>query len=139
MLSNPAVALLFAWHAMERQVAVRGLVVALGRDEVGDYFRSRPYASRIGAWTSRQSEVLDGREALEAREAALRQQHPDTGSADDVPLPEFWGGFVVRPVEVELWQGRPSRLHDRLIYVRPTDGPGRLDTATDWRIERRSP
>ncbi|WP_336922559.1 pyridoxamine 5'-phosphate oxidase [Aquipuribacter sp. SD81] len=141
LAGNPAVALLFGWHDMERQVGVRGLAEPLGREEVREYFVSRPYASRVGAWASRQSEVLDGREPLEAREAALRARFPDTGSADDVPLPEFWGGFLVRPVEVEFWQGRASRLHDRLVFVRPdgASGPGRLDAADDWRLVRRSP
>lgn len=135
---NPQAALLFGWHPQQRQVAVRGTVTPLGREEVRAYFVSRPYGSRIGAWASRQSEVVADREALERREAELADRWPDTGSPDDVPLPEHWGGFLLSPVEVEFWQGRPSRLHDRLVFV--ALGPdARLDRAQDWRVERRAP
>jgi pyridoxamine 5'-phosphate oxidase len=138
LAANPNAALLFGWHPQQRQVAVRGTVVPLGREEVRAYFASRPYGSRIGAWASRQSEVVADREVLERREAELASRWPDTGSPDDVPLPEHWGGFLVRPVEVEFWQGRPSRLHDRLVFV--ALGPdARLDRAQDWRVERRAP
>ncbi len=141
LAADPACALLFGWHDMERQVGVRGVAEPLSRDEVRDYFVTRPYGSRIGAWASEQSSVVDGRETLEAREREMRDRFPDTGSVGDVPLPDSWGGFVVRPVEVEFWQGRPSRLHDRLVFVRPAgaEGPGWLDDATDWVVERRAP
>lgn len=136
--SDPRAALLFAWVPLQRQVSVRGPVEQLGRDEVHAYFVSRPYASRVGAWASEQSAPVAGRAVLEEREAELRRRWPDTGSPGDVPLPPRWGGFLVRAAELELWQGRPSRLHDRLVYV-ARGATGRLDVADDWRVERRQP
>ncbi len=138
LAADPRAALLFAWVPLQRQVSVRGPVEQLGREEVAAYFTSRPYGSRIGAWTSEQSAPVSGRDVLEDREAELRGRWPDTGSPDDVPLPPHWGGFLVRASEVELWQGRPSRLHDRLVYV-ARGATGRLDVAEDWRVERRQP
>lgn len=136
--ADPRAALLFSWVPLQRQVSVRGPVEPLGRDEVLAYFTSRPYGSRIGAWASEQSAPVSGREVLQEREAELRRRWPDTGSDDDVPLPPHWGGFLVRAGEVELWQGRPSRLHDRLVFLART-GTGRLDVAEQWRVERRQP
>lgn len=138
LAGNPAAALLFGWHPVQRQVVVRGRVALLDRDEVAAYFVTRPYGSRIGAWASRQSAVVADRATVEAREAELVRRWPDTGSVDDVPLPEHWGGFRLAPTEVEFWQGRPSRLHDRLVFVARA-GTGGLDTAADWRVERRWP
>lgn len=138
LADDPRVALLFGWHPLQRQVAVRGVAEALPRADVEAYFASRPYGSRIGAWASRQSQVVGDRRVIEEREAALRERWPDTGSATDVPLPGHWGGFVVRAREVEFWQGRESRLHDRLVFVSQA-GAGRLDVAQDWQVERREP
>lgn len=138
LAGNPAAALLFGWYPVQRQVVVRGRAVALDRDEVAAYFVSRPYGSRIGAWASEQSAAVGSREEVEAREAELRRRWPDTGSEGDVPVPEHWGGFRLEPTEVEFWQGRPSRLHDRLVFV-SRGGTGRLGTAGDWRVERRWP
>lgn len=138
LAGDARVALLFGWHPLQRQVAVRGRAEPLPRADVRAYFVSRPYGSRIGAWASRQSQAVADRSVLEQREAALRERWPDTGSEADVPLPEHWGGFVVRPREVEFWQGRESRLHDRLVFVARA-ATGRLDVAEDWDVERREP
>ena len=140
IFATAAVALTFPWHALQRQVSARGTAEPLPRAETEAYFRTRPYGSRIGAWASRQSEPLAARAELEDRWAELSARWPDTGSPDDVPVPEGWGGFVVRPVEVEFWQGRVSRLHDRLVFVADGDGdPPALDDTGAWRVERRQP
>lgn len=131
------VALLFGWHPRHRQVSVRGVAEVLPRAETEAYFASRPYGSRIGAWTSEQSRPVASATELHTREAELRLRWPDTGSADDVPAPPHWGGYLVRAREVEFWQGRTSRLHDRLVFVAPA--PVDLDDVTAWRVERRQP
>lgn len=122
----PWAALLFPWHDLERQVRVEGPVEALGRDEVATYFGSRPRGSRIGAWASPQSSRVADRAELEASYAAA-----DERFGEDVPVPGTWGGYVVRPDVVEFWQGRPSRLHDRLVYER--------DPQQGWRTCRLAP
>ena len=139
LAANPRASLVFPWYPMQRQVVVLGDVEQVGRDEAWQYFSSRPYASRLGAWASAQSTVIASREVLKARYAELPAAFPDTGRDDDVPLPDAWGGYVLRPRSVEFWQGRPSRLHDRLRYVRVGDPPAALDDAAAWRVERLSP
>jgi pyridoxamine 5'-phosphate oxidase len=149
--AHPGASLLFPWYDLERQVSVSGTVRKVAAAESAAYFRSRPYGSRIGAWTSRQSEVIGSRDGLEQRYAELLRRWPDgppPGLPDAVPVPDFWGGFRLVPDAVEFWQGRPSRLHDRLRYVRSSvagapagapagvaDGAG----AGAWRVERLSP
>ncbi|WP_243713043.1 pyridoxamine 5'-phosphate oxidase, partial [Actinomadura sp. 6K520] len=123
LAANPRAALVFPWHAMHRQVRVAGPVAELTRDEVAAYFRTRPYGSRIGAWASEhQSGVIPGRDGLEHRYAELAGRWPDAEGADDVPLPDFWGGYRVVPESIEFWQGRRDRLHDRIRYLRAVPG-----------------
>ncbi|HEY3568112.1 MAG TPA: pyridoxamine 5'-phosphate oxidase [Thermoanaerobaculia bacterium] len=123
---NPFAALVFYWPAFDRQVRVEGTVERTSREESETYFISRPLGSRLGAWASPQSRPIAGREELERR---LREVEERFG--EEVPLPESWGGYRVRPERVEFWQGRPSRLHDRLRYSREAGG--------GWRIERLAP
>jgi pyridoxamine 5'-phosphate oxidase len=125
--ANPHAALVFFWPELERQVRVTGVVRKLPQDESDAYFRSRPVGSRLAAWASRQSEPIPDRAALEARLAEVRERFP----GEEVPLPPYWGGYVVEPESIEFWQGRPSRLHDRLRYDRRPDG--------GWAITRLSP
>jgi pyridoxamine 5'-phosphate oxidase len=135
--ANPAAAASIVWPAMYRAIRFRGVASQLGRDEVEAYFRERPWGSRIGAWASRQSQVIEGRPALEEAYARYAARWPDHGSPDDVPVPDFWGGFRISCDEVEFWAGRRDRLHDRLVFVRVGDGG--LDQASAWRVERRQP
>jgi len=125
-------ACVFPWLPLHRQVVVTGTTIEVPRDEAADYFASRPHGSRLGAWASRQSEVIEDRAVLEDRHAELLERFPA-----DVPLPDFWGGWIVVPESVEFWQGRESRLHDRLRYRRVREGG--LDDAGAWVVERLSP
>ncbi len=119
-------ALCFWWGPLERQVRIEGRIERVSAEESAAYFAQRPRGSRLGAWASAQSSVIPSRAGLEARHAELDAQYP----GEDVPLPPHWGGYRVVPDSFEFWQGRPSRLHDRLRYVPQPGG---------WRLERLSP
>jgi pyridoxamine 5'-phosphate oxidase len=126
---NPHVSLLFPWHPLRRQVIVEGTAERLSREESAAYFRTRPHGSQLGAWASERQSAVVGRAELESRYAELARRWPD-----EVPLPDFWGGYRVVPSSVEFWQGRPNRMHDRLRYRRPNTAE--LDK---WVVERLSP
>jgi len=116
--ANPQAALLMHWAVLQRQVRIEGRVTQLPQSESDAYFQTRGRGSRIGAWASRQSQVLDIRSDLERRVSETEEQFKD----QDVPLPEFWGGYRVVPERIEFWQGRMNRLHDRLIFSRAGQG-----------------
>lgn len=122
---NPHVSVCFPWHAMERQVVACGRAAEVTRDESLAYWLTRPRDSQIGAWASAQSTVIDSREELENAADEIARRYPE-----DIPLPDFWGGYRVTPETVEFWQGGPGRLHDRLRYRRDGDG---------WTVERLAP
>jgi pyridoxamine 5'-phosphate oxidase len=132
MAGNARASLLFVWLPLERQVEICGSVEKVSREETEAYFHTRPIANQLGAWASRQSEVLTGRGELDQRIEALMAEH--RGRA--IPVPPFWGGYRVVPETVEFWQGRPSRLHDRLRYTRVAAMAGQESA---WKIERLSP
>jgi pyridoxamine 5'-phosphate oxidase len=127
LAANPAAALVFHWPLEpRRQVTVAGAVEPLPREEAEAYFRTRPLGSRLGAWASRQSTVVDDRDTLEHAFAEAEAEY-----GGDPPLPPWWGGYLLRPDRIELWQNRPNRLHDRFRYSRGADGA--------WVLERLAP
>ena len=132
---NPEASLLFPWHALDRQVIVYGSVSMISAEQSAAYFRTRPRDSQLGAWASRQSSVIASRAELESRFAALARRWPE---GVGVPVPDFWGGFRVRPEAIEFWQGRESRLHDRLRYRR-ISGQAEPDGTGEWIVERLAP
>lgn len=127
LAENPQASLVFWWAELERQVRISGRVEKVSENESDEYFDSRPFNSRLGAWVSHQSEVIESREILEERMEKLQTQYQN----QDIKRPRHWGGLRVIPTEIEFWQGRSNRLHDRLLYSR-TDGGS-------WKIARLSP
>lgn len=128
LTENPQAALLFTWLDLERQIRIEGLVEKITPAESLAYFQSRPKGSQIGTWASPQSRVIADRSVLEATEAELRSQY---AAATNLPLPPFWGGYRLQPDRFEFWQGRPNRLHDRLLYSSQEAG--------GWSLERLAP
>lgn len=126
LLINPQASLLFFWKELQRQVRIEGIVEKLTRKESEDYFTIRPRGSQIGAWASHQSSELKNRAELESKVAEIELKYAN----QVIPCPEYWGGYRVVPIEIEFWQGRQSRLHDRICYRKETE---------NWRISRLSP
>ena len=127
LAENPQAALVFWWAELQRQVRICGWVEKISEEESDKYFYSRPFSSRLGAWASNQSEIIENREVLEQQLEELQKEYYNK----DVPRTPHWGGIRVIPAEIEFWQGRSSRLHDRLVYIKVEDG--------NWKIERLSP
>jgi pyridoxamine 5'-phosphate oxidase len=121
---NPNAALLFFWPELERQVRIEGMLVKQSAAESDDYFNSRPRTSRLGAWTSAQSKVIESRNVLDEEYMKLEKKYPG-----EVPRPDYWGGYILKPASFEFWQGRPSRLHDRILY----------ELGEGWKISRLAP
>lgn len=134
---NPGMAASLTWPTMFRAVRFRGYAELLPPAEVTAYFQGRPWGARVGAHASAQSQPVPDRASLEAAYQEAARRYPDTGSPDDVPVPDGWGGYRLVADRVELWAGRPSRLHDRLVWERV--GPGALDEPSAWRRLRLAP
>jgi pyridoxamine 5'-phosphate oxidase len=127
ILQNPNICLSFFWHSLERQVIIKGIAEKTSEIVSDNYFASRPEGSQLGAIVSDQSQVIPNRDFLETKLKALEQQW----EGKEIPRPTYWGGFLVRPISVEFWQGRPNRLHDRILYS--------LQEDFNWKIERLAP
>ncbi len=128
LAQNPRACLLFFWKELERQVKIEGTVSKIPEAASTEYFQSRPKASQIGAWVSPQSRRVENRRWLEQKYAELDEKYADS---ETLPRPPHWGGFAVKPEKIEFWQGRPSRLHDRILYS--------LTPENVWKIERLAP
>lgn len=127
LAENPRACLVFFWKELERQVRITGVVEKVSEKESDEYFSSRPPGSRIGAWASPQSQIIENRAWLKAEEDSFQQKF----TSADIKRPIHWGGYIVKPICIEFWQGRPSRLHDRIQYMLLENGT--------WKIERLAP
>jgi len=127
LAENPKACLVFFWKELERQVRITGLIEKINSKQSDEYFQSRPESSRIGAWASPQSRVIEDRQWLDEKFNELVNKMEGTA----IPRPPHWGGYIVKPVVIEFWQGRPSRLHDRIQYT--------LEESGEWKIERLAP
>jgi pyridoxamine 5'-phosphate oxidase len=125
--SSGKVALLFFWAPLERQIRITGTITKISEEESDAYFNSRPVGSKIGAWASPQSLPIFDRSVIEENEKKYKEEYAD----ENIPRPSHWGGYIVQPFEIEFWQGRPSRLHDRFLYT--------LQEGGNWKIERLAP
>lgn len=125
--ANPNICLSFFWHGLERQVIIKGTAEKTSENISDGYFESRPDGSKLGAWASKQSSVVSSREALESSLKALENKFKNK----EIPRPDHWGGYIVKPTSIEFWQGRPNRLHDRIRFS--------LQENFDWKIERLAP
>ena len=128
LAENPHAALCFNWLDLQRQVRIEGVVEKISQDKSDAYFNSRPFSSRIGAWASPQSQIISNRSILEENVVKLTQKYENT---EGVPRPEHWGGYILLPTLIEFWQGRSSRLHDRIRYDKTDKG--------DWEMVRLAP
>ncbi|HHW81620.1 MAG TPA: pyridoxamine 5'-phosphate oxidase [Bacteroidales bacterium] len=126
LTDNPYASIVFDWHVMERQVRIEGVAKRVSEEESDKYFYSRPKGSQLGAWVSPQSTFIDGRKELEARQTKIESEFKEK----PITRPPHWGGFVVEPHTIEFWQGRQSRLHDRMIYIK---------TGDEWMLRRLAP
>ena len=125
--TNARVSLLFPWYALERQLAIEGTAQRISSAESLKYFLSRPRGSQLGAWVSQQSTIISSRQLLEMQFEKIKEKFLN----QEIPLPDFWGGYRVQPTSFEFWQGRPNRLHDRFLYSR--------DAGATWTVARLSP
>jgi pyridoxamine 5'-phosphate oxidase len=126
LVENPKASVVFFWKELERQVRVTGTVEKISKKESEEYFKSRPYESQISAWASNQSSEVKNRKALEEKFEEFKKKYP----VKKVPLPDFWGGYRINPDRFEFWQGRPNRLHDRIVYIKERG---------KWKIVRLAP
>ena len=127
IIENPNVCLSFFWHLLERQVIIKGIAERVSEETSTKYFNSRPIGSQLGAIVSNQSQIIPDRKYLEEKLQILEKEYEN----QTIPKPDFWGGFIVKPISIEFWQGRPNRLHDRIRYE--------LQTDNSWKTDRLSP
>jgi len=127
ILNNPKVCLTFFWNNLERQVIIKGIAEKIAENLSDGYFETRPDGSKLGAWASDQSEIVPSRKYLDDRLASFEKKF----NHKEIPRPKYWGGFIVKPISMEFWQGRPNRMHDRIIYT--------LQKNYDWKIARLAP